>query len=166
MTTVRPPDSELRTRVVFSVMSAHLRVDEVTRLLGLEPTSYWETGATHTYSTKVGDEIRQIEQPRRPKNDWHFDTSYFVTSSNLEDHARFLLERLEPSAEQIRQLVQDPDCVVPIRASGKGPVIELSSNVLARLAALSQWTSFTCCGIEEPDEESDQEVIELLSRGP
>ena len=68
----------------------------------------------------------------------------------------FLLARLEPVADRIARLLDDPRYTVSLFLWHVGPGgFYIGSPVLGRLAALSEWMSFTCWETEEDDQEDE-----------
>jgi len=149
---------DVRTHIDFCVRSPMLRLDEISRLLGEEPSYGWEAGASYIGRMKVGNEIRQVERQRPSFGVWHFDTSCFTSSDELEEHAVLLLDRFERCAKQIQRLMENPDYTVALIVWHVGPAgFALSSNVLSRLAAISHWMSFTCWETEDGTVDESQQ---------
>jgi hypothetical protein len=89
--------------------------------------------------------MREVKRHRPSFGVWHFDTTFFVHHASLEEHALFLLERFEPIADKIVQLKGNSEYTVSLFWWHVGPAgFQIQSSILSRLAALSEWMSFTC----------------------
>jgi Domain of unknown function (DUF4279) len=90
-------DSPDRKRASFRVMGAALDPEKVTRITGLAP-----------------DEAHRRGDPKRRGNPWR-EGLWTVSSSlpdggnHLEDHLRWLLDRLEPKAPALRRMYAEED---------------------------------------------------------
>ena len=75
------------THMDFGIRSNHLQKNEMSALLGIEPTRAFERGEKYSGPERVGDgQFRQVERIR-PWGVWHYNTSDFVRSNSLNDHA-------------------------------------------------------------------------------
>ncbi|MBI3863714.1 MAG: DUF4279 domain-containing protein [Planctomycetia bacterium] len=149
--------TDVHTHIDFCVRSDRLRLDEISQRLRMQPTHGFEPRDRFLATQRVGEEIRTIERRRPPYGTWHFRTEGLVLSESLLDHAEFLLTNLEPAAEAIRELISDSEYTVGIICWHVGPSgFQLPSPIFARLAALSEWISFTCWETNDHVEESEE----------
>ena len=142
--------SDVCTQIDFFIRSEHLRLADVSESLGIEATYGFEPRAQYLVKRNVSDEVPTVERIHPDFGVWHFGTSGLVESEVLEDHSRFLLNILEPACKKIAEFVSDPAFTVGMICWHVGPAgFQLSSSILARLAVLSEWISFTCWEINE-----------------
>lgn len=147
------------TKMDFGIRSHKLRKDHITTLLALEPTCAYEKGEKYLGRERIGvdqlgkNQIRTVERVH-PWGVWHYCTFAFLKSDSLNDHASFLLEKLEPARDSIRQLIADSDYYVGLVIWYVGPAgFAISSDLMVRLADLSEEISVTCWETEEDDDE-------------
>jgi hypothetical protein len=142
--------TDVETQIDLFIRSDALNLGNITRFLGIEATSGFEAGAAYTGKTKIGGEIRDVERRYPCYGVWHFNTSLFMHHESLQEHALLLLERFEPVADRILQLKANPEYTVALILWHVGPAgFQFDSGILARLAKLSEWMSFTCWETEE-----------------
>jgi hypothetical protein len=146
------PHIEVVSNIDLCIRSDALDLNHVTQILGVEPTSGWEPGATHVGDEEIDGEIRELRRPPRAFGVWHYNTSFALRHDSLQEHALILLERFEPVADQLRRFKERPDYSVSLSLWHVGPAaFSFDSSILARLAALSEWISFTCWTNEEAE---------------
>jgi hypothetical protein len=85
-----------RTMAEFRVYPGDINPDEVTQMLGLEPTSTQRMGGQSTNS------LGRVRISK--KNGWFLSSENSIDSLDLRRHLDWLLEKIEPSAEAITQL--------------------------------------------------------------
>ena len=126
-------DNARRRAASFRLMGDGLDPDAITRITGLEPK--------HAY--RKGD--RRIRQDGSTaafrKGLWSLDTSGEVPDEvDLDTHLAWLLDRLEPSAEDLRALMVEQglaaDFFCGYFMGGWNNGFALSPRTLARIAAL------------------------------
>ena len=134
----------------FAIRSEILKIGDITKQLGVEPTRAFEKGVEYQGREKVGHEVRAVIR-RHPWGVWHFDTAAFVTGGQPpEEHARFLLGQLEPASRAIQRLMADPMFTVLLTVWYVGPGgFEFVSSTVIRLAALCQRISITSWDADE-----------------
>ncbi|WP_394833962.1 DUF4279 domain-containing protein [Pendulispora rubella] len=110
----------LETRTVFTVYPKRISPDELTRRLGLEPSSTQRAGEARTNS--LG------RQRVVPVNGWFLSSEGHVTSNDLRRHLDWLLAKLQPVNAAISALQNEVDvsmsvnCIWWSRGSG-GPTL-------------------------------------------
>ncbi len=82
--------------VEFSIYGTQITPEEITALLGMNPTQ--------TY--RLGDFIERTKV-RRKHNAWCFSVNNVISSYYLEDYVSPLLEALLPKAETIRNICKE-----------------------------------------------------------
>jgi hypothetical protein len=130
------------THIHFGVKGKSLQVEEITRFLGITPTSGFNPHEPYLGKTKVGDEIILVNNNRPSFGVWHFRTEE-KRFPDMVDHALYLLEVLEPAKENIAGLLRSPDYEVVVAFWYEGPVgFDIPANVLSRLASLCHRFTF------------------------
>ena len=159
------PPFDVVTGMNLGIRSKLLRKDGITDLLGFEPTRAFEKGEKYVGRERVGvsksgENLLQTAERVRPWGVWHYSTSAFIQSDSLNDHASFLLEKLEAARDGIRQLIGDRDYYVALSIWYVGPAgFGVSSELMARLAGLSEEINVTCWETEEDDEIDQGEAV-------
>ena len=135
------------TYVTLRLYSETIDASEITRRVGLQPTS-----------THVMGEIRN-PHGRRPlpfkHHGWFLSSEGAFRSRDLRRHLDWLLDAVSPASERFRQLAgdgvrMDISCFWVSRSGHGGPI--LSSAQLARLGVLGidVWFDFYASSEEEP----------------
>lgn len=122
-----------KTDAIFRLSGEGLVVAEVTKRLGMEPTWAAEKG-----ELKAGPGLRRPRVRRRGV--WFIGSEDAVASTSSERHLLYLLERVEPVAERIAEVVREQGLAVDFfsgwfSASGHGGP-SISPDALRRIAAL------------------------------
>ena len=120
------------TAAEFQLRGSRLDPDVVTRAVGIEPSR----------AHKRGDPIRADAERTFRKGVWSVrsDDALSRTDDHLEDHLRWLLDRLEPSSTQLRRVVAEEAleaefwCVVDMQA--RNCDFALQPETIARVGAL------------------------------
>ena len=150
MTTNTSGTKPIATGIDICVRSDSLVLKNVTRLLGVNPTSGFEKGEVYIGRQKHGSDIVTVERVR-PFGVWHFCTSESCRSNNVEDHARLLIETLTPAKTAIEQLIADPEYYVKITIWVLGYTFDVSSACLASLSSFAEDFTITCWEDGEDD---------------
>ena len=91
-------DYENEAHATFRIMGETLDPDEVTRLLGIEPS----------FARRKGDKFGNPKRPVTSRTGiWALESEKSVISSDLELHLDFLLSSLGSKASILRKLVQE-----------------------------------------------------------
>jgi hypothetical protein len=127
-----------RVSVSFGIRGDSLVPEEVSLFLGLR--------ASHAFAK--GDEYHSVAGNRkRPWGVWQLRSELSVNSLNVADHARFLLDQLEPKREIIKRYIESKDFYVDIRiwceSYTETTSYTISSDILARLATLCEEFNFS-----------------------
>lgn len=138
------------TGIDFGVRSDSLSLEHVSRLLGVSPTSGFEKGERYIGRQKKGAEIVNVERVRS-FGVWHFCTSANLSSNNIEDHARSLIETMTPAKAGIEEFISDSECYVMMTIWVIGYTFELSCDTLAKLSSFAESVTFTCWDEDEAD---------------
>jgi hypothetical protein len=122
--------------VSFGVRGDSLVPSALTSLLGIQPSHAFAKG--DQYDSKTG--IR-----KRPWGVWQLRSDAFLSSPNAEDHARFILEQVEPKKDVIMTYLANDQFYVDVRIWCEGEIASfgISSIVLGRLAALCKEFNFS-----------------------
>ena len=122
----------MKTNIMFRVLSDGLKPHEITEALCLQPTEAYTKGDAYTLP-KVGVRYRSIGH-------WSLCTTHAVASESVEEHARCILEQLEPRRAAISTLIADAKNRVAISVWWEIPeehgVFALRSATMKRLCAL------------------------------
>lgn len=130
------------THIDFGVKANSLQMEQITKLLGIKPTSGFNPQEIYFSKNKIAEQIVQVKRNRPPYGVWHFSTKE-KQFTEMEDHALYLLEVLEPARDSIEELLRSPDYEVVIAFWYVGPVgFDVSARVLSRLASLCHGTTF------------------------
>jgi hypothetical protein len=118
-----------KTHVTFRLMGPTLDLSQVTSVLGLEPSKAFAEG----------EKVENLTHPSRPVI-WMLSTQALVSSTSLEKHLRFLLDKLEPRSARLLELVREQSLEMDffcywLSATGHGGP-ELSAETLSRIGAL------------------------------
>ena len=138
----------ITTGIDICVRSDSLILENVSRLLGVTPTSGFEKGEPYIGRQKRGSDIVAVDRVR-PFGVWHFRTAESLDSRNVEDHAKFLIETFTSAKDAIQQLITDPHYYVIITIWSLGYTFSLTSASLAGLSSLAQDVTITCWEDEE-----------------
>ena len=136
------------TGIDLVIWSEHLHLQEISRLLGVTPTSGFEKGQTYIGREKRGSDIVNVERVR-PFGVWHYCTSEVLDSRNVEDHAKLLAETFDSAKPALQQLISDPEYHVEITIWAAGYTFCLSAEYLSLMALLAENVTITCWGEEE-----------------
>ena len=148
-----PEFRELVTGIDLAIRSDTLTVAAITSHVGVEATRAFDKGETYRGIERVGDgEFREVERAR-PWGVWHFCSSAFIKVNSVEEHALFLLGKLEHARDAIQSLIAGERCGVVIRIWYVGPDgFYISGPTAMRLASLCEEISVTCWETEETED--------------
>jgi hypothetical protein len=111
----------------FRVAAEHLPLEEISQMLGLEPTESWKKGDPGKYN------------PSRPDSGWCFHSPLPRSETNLLLHIEALLPILEARADAVRALAERYEtqlvCVGKYDGSAS-PGLFLSRETVALIASL------------------------------
>lgn len=136
---VRP----IATGIDLCIRSDVLDLQDVSSLLGIQPTSGFEKGDPYVGREKQGSNIVAVDRVR-PFGVWHFVTSESLHSNNVEDHAKLLIDTLSPAKSAISMLIADPQFSLRITIWVLGYTFDLSTASLASLALFAENITVTC----------------------
>ena len=117
--------SDPRSYATLRLFGPTLDPAEVTTLIGVRPTT----------SHRMGDRASAQAVPSR-HGLWALSSSGLVDSADLDAHVRYVLERVEPAAAAIRDLLQNPDwfgdvfCYLLRDRDDGGPTISVGNHRL------------------------------------
>lgn len=131
---VELPDTEIS----FTIRSDDLEPEDISQRLGLTPTDSISAKETYQHTS------RYFESPSM-YGVWRLGSGSTNNHRDLERHADFILEQLEPKREQIDALLQDTSYKISIWISCQDPPygwLAMTSDRLWRLATLCQRMNF------------------------
>jgi hypothetical protein len=135
------PIEYLRINVSFGVRGDSLIPADLTSQLGIQPSHAFAKG--EEYASKAGTR-------KRPWGVWQLRSEASVSSSNIENHARFILEQLEPKRSIIMKYLESDEFYVDLRIWCEPEAgiasFGISSSILARLAAMCKEFNFSFIG--------------------
>jgi len=103
MVTSRDINKKLRVYASVRFFESELNPMEVTRLLKLPPDKTYRKGEPHLIRTTKG---KVLEYPARTMGFWSMSSKQWVNSPNLTTHIKWILDELEPKAENIALLLE------------------------------------------------------------
>lgn len=146
----REEDAVKELHIDFCIRSDFLNKEILSKELGITPTRVWNKGEEYLGKTRdvVTKEIVTVKR-KRPWGIWGLDTKNSVSSKTVEDHARYLIDLLEPHKNQLKKYLLDKDNYSvrffiwwePYDGHGS---YEISSETLIRMAELSHHIEFLC----------------------
>lgn len=139
----------IKTSVDFAIRSDILRLDDVSRQLGIVPTTAFEKGDWYLGREKVDGEIREVGRAR-PTGVWHYCSESESNSHLIDEHVQLLLRKLTPVKDAIRRFVDDDDYFVRVSLwyVGDGG-FGLPSELFSALADFCEEIQVTCWTAEE-----------------
>lgn len=126
-----------RVGVSFGVRGQCLVPEFVSTLLGIPATRQFSKGDSHdTHSGPM----------TRPFGVWAIDSDSFLDSESIEEHATFILGKIEPCRQQVRNLLEDDKLRVFVAIwwepeGGQGG-FTLKAATISRLASLANEVDF------------------------
>ncbi|HUU96761.1 MAG TPA: DUF4279 domain-containing protein [Phycisphaerae bacterium] len=137
-------DVEARANVYFSAPSQVLDPDEISELIGLEPTRSWRKGTPLYNSGRL-----------RPISVWIYEPQHAMPG-RVERKLPFLLDRLEPRHDGIVAAARECTCSICIAYHGHSAAMggwELDSATIRRLVRLDLplGVDLYACGSELPE---------------
>jgi hypothetical protein len=132
----------MKTNIMFRILGEELVPDMVSKHLSLQPTTAWKKGDQY-HIPNVGVRQRSIGH-------WSLSTDGALASESVEEHAAFLLQKLESQKRAVLELMQDPRFKVAISVwweiDEEHGSFSLSSELMSRLTALSHDIEFHFIG--------------------
>ena len=133
------------THIDFCIKADHLQMQRITDLLGISPTSGFNPRERYQRKTRVEGKPAVVEDFRPNYGIWHYSTEKLLRSEQLEDHARFLLERLETAKAGIASLLRSSDYEIRMYLWHVGSSgFDISSELMRQLALLSKNITVDC----------------------
>lgn len=128
----------MKTNLTFLILGDTLVPNDISAALGVSPTTSYAKGAPY--------DIPRVGLRRRSTGHWSICTESVVDSDRLEEHARYLLAKLEPRAATIQGLLNERRYRVNMAVwweidAEHGNFI-VPSAVMARLAILCENIDF------------------------
>lgn len=131
-----------KTNVMFRIVGDEIDPDEITKLLGIQPTRSF--AKDEEYNSKSGQVLQ------RPIGHWSICSEGLVNSTSTEKHARYLLNILEPSIDAVGKYRNNPNFRTSIifwwEATDEHGGFSLSSDTLSRLCRLCNDLDYTFIG--------------------
>ena len=141
--------SVVQTHIDICVRSEDLRVDKLNEMFGIQATSGFENGDCYISKQKIDGKIETIERIR-DFGVWHLNSNCEIISNNLDDHARWLLQKLRLAKNTAKNLYNDPDYFVKLTVWYVGPAgFGMDAQMLSELTSLCKEISVTCWETEE-----------------
>jgi len=151
MTTNANRTRRIATGIDFGIRGDSLIPADISRALGISPTSGFEKGQPYVGRHKKGSEIATVDRIR-PFGVWHFCTAEYLDSNEVEAHAEYLIETLTPAKTPISHLIVDPAYYLKITIWVLGYTFDVSSTRLAGLLPFAEDFTITCW--EEKDDDT------------
>lgn len=132
--------------ITFGIRAQDLSPDYISQILGIE--------ASHSFSR--GDYFNTSSgKKQRAFGVWQLRSENYLKSTNLEEHALFILNQLEAVHNKILTFLNNSEYYVDIRiwweTSDSGGGFVMSSDVVRRLSLLCNEINFTFLGHFEED---------------
>jgi hypothetical protein len=144
------------SHIDFGIVGDQLIVDDLSRQLGIAPTSGWNPHEPYVGKIWFEGRMGETERIRPSFGVWHFSTEGRVASECLEDHAVYLLDQIESQSAQIKKFVASNEYTVVLSLWYEGPDFgfDLPSEIVARLAVLCQRFDLRCFSTPDVDNET------------
>ena len=112
--------------VYWSITGFACDPGDVSKCLALDPTATWRIG------DRIGSSVRQREH-----NGWRLQ-SPFDESASLEDHVRWLLDRVTPRYDALPAVAgpHDSELACVLHLVDRAPELHLEAATLERMVAL------------------------------
>jgi len=138
------------THISFG-MSAHtLSPDIITEMMGIAPTHAFKKGDIYSSQVGIGHGRTEWVERKKVHGVWSYSTAAFVTSDELDDHAEYLLDKIEPAATRLHALLNDPKYHIGIWLWYIGHfTCSIRSDLMRRLASLCKEIVVTCWDVED-----------------
>lgn len=138
------------THATFRITGDQLDPDAITKLLGIEPSFGWRKGDVHGHPTRP---------VRSPTGIWAVESKAAVSSTILEEHLAYLLDRIGEPDPSFRSYLRDHDlkpdffCYWMSATGQGGPAI--SPGTLKRVADVGADFNFDIYFVGEDGEKED-----------
>jgi hypothetical protein len=138
----------MKTHIMFRILGEDMDPDKITGALSIVPTKAHAKNHKHTVP-RGGVTIQ------RPTGHWSFCTEKLVSTTEVADHAKYLLGRLEPNQSAIACLLNDPLLRIGISVwweiDYEHGSFAIPSDIMRRLALLCHDIEFHFIGTFEGD---------------
>jgi hypothetical protein len=143
------------THVSYSIRDDSKRMAEISAFLGVLPTWAFDKGDTYEGKERVDGVARPVIRTH-PFGVWHYSSEGLVQGDDIDDHLAFVLAALEPAADRIALLMQNPEVKPGAYLWHVGDLgFTVYSSPLVRLAKITSWVSVSCWPDEDEDDDSD-----------
>ena len=134
---------EIATGIDLGIRSEKLITDDISQMLSVEPTLGYQKGHSYIGREKANSRIIEVRRTRA-FGVWHFCTSQFMESDNLDELAQFLIVKFNNAKEAIHKLLENPDysVIISIWYVGEGRFC-IKSDLLAQLASMCEEVCIT-----------------------
>ncbi len=137
--------SVVATQLDFAIRAEALRKDDITALLGIEPTRAFEKGERYLGRERTANGTFRSVERVRPWGVWHFCTQEFLKTGSVNEHALFLLGKLASARDNIRRLLSESEYRIIVTIWYVGPSgFSVSAEVMSQLASLCGEIGITC----------------------
>ena len=143
-------DNQNKAFIRFGINGIDLVPGEISDLLRINPSKSWNTGELYQSRFKKKDGSTGIQQRKRPWAIWELSSKEQVLSDDIEKHAEYILNIVEPKKNSISSLLNEKKtCRVIVSIwwepeGGQGGY-SLASKTVIRLAALCDEIYFYFC---------------------
>lgn len=95
--------------IVFSIKTKDFDLKTLTDFINLKPTRGWTSGEKYIGKhLTVTKEIETIER-QKPWTLFAYETKEFVNSNRFEEHADYVLDKLDAITDNLKDLIAKPD---------------------------------------------------------
>ena len=149
------------TCVDYAISDDSKRMAEISDFLGVHPTSAFDVGDTYPSHECVDGVVRPVIRIRS-SGVWHYSSEGLVQGDDIDEHLAFVLAALEPAADRIALLMQNPEVKPGAYLWHVGDLgFTVYSSPLVRLAKITSWVSVSCWPDEDEDDDSDSSSSEV-----
>ncbi|QQE13336.1 DUF4279 domain-containing protein [Planctomycetota bacterium] len=152
--TAKPANSNefINVNVTFGIRADDLIPDEMTKLLGIQPSHSFARGdeyVGHINLTEKGVRTRE-------HGVWQVRSEEVVKSDDLQDHVDYLIDLLKGKQAEVKTLLADPDYYLDIRFWVEWPgyihSFGIRSESISFLTSFCRDFNFSVIGAPDEDE--------------